>query len=197
MEVRDYTFEHDSSSLFTWAGILSIPLNSLSMTFPVGEKFFIQSVRQYLDQIPASSRSDVEVFFKQEARHSREHNRFNLLMERAGVPLKKLEETALNRLKKVGSTPERALAVTVSLEMLTDLGAKLLLNNRWILPSNETANMWRWHAVEEKEHAHVAKEVQQLVSGIGRLEFLSVFIQSIFILILQTVENSLAQRAVR
>jgi predicted metal-dependent hydrolase len=58
--------------------------NSLSLTFPKGEAFFIDSVRHYRNAVPAELQSQIDDFIKQEAAHSREHGVFNGQVERTG-----------------------------------------------------------------------------------------------------------------
>jgi predicted metal-dependent hydrolase len=52
--------------------------NAMSITFPLGEKFFIDSVRHYADRIDDPKlREDIRGFCGQEGFHRREHERYN------------------------------------------------------------------------------------------------------------------------
>src|ERR1700730_8885689 len=58
--------------------------NSLSLVFPEGEAFFIDSVRHYRDSGPPDLQLQIDAFTKQEAVHSREHAYFNKQVREAG-----------------------------------------------------------------------------------------------------------------
>src|SRR3546814_3738370 len=47
--------------------------NALSSTFPVGEKFFMTSLRHYREGTPQPLRGQIDDFLYQESTHSREH----------------------------------------------------------------------------------------------------------------------------
>ena len=52
--------------------------NAMSITFPLGEKFFIDSVRYYADQIDDPKlNEDIRGFCGQEGFHRRQHQRYN------------------------------------------------------------------------------------------------------------------------
>src|SRR5580693_3684922 len=53
-------------------------LHALSLTFPDGERFFMDSVRHYLDRIESPAlRHEVSRFLAQEAAHGQAHEAFN------------------------------------------------------------------------------------------------------------------------
>ena len=52
--------------------------NAMSITFPLGEKFFIDSVRYYAERIEDPKlREEIRGFIGQEGFHRREHDRYN------------------------------------------------------------------------------------------------------------------------
>src|SRR3954471_21015598 len=51
--------------------------NALSATFPEGERFFIETVVRFKDQLPEPLKGQVKTFVRQEALHTREHLAFN------------------------------------------------------------------------------------------------------------------------
>src|SRR5438105_14865014 len=63
--------------------------NALSMSFPVGEQFFIDAVRNGMKALPADKqdalRSDVQGFIGQEATHRRLHALYNAQLEKLGL----------------------------------------------------------------------------------------------------------------
>lgn len=139
-------------------------MNTMSVFLPVGERFFIDSVRHYRDQITDPElKKAVTAFIGQEAMHGREHDELNELLEKAGTPAKK-QEAAVTWLLNFGRKvlpPEHQLAVTIGLEHLTGLLADALLKTPESVAGSEAhyVAMWNWHALEETEHKAVAYDV--------------------------------------
>jgi uncharacterized protein len=139
--------------------------NALSLLFPAGERFFMDSVRYYRDGIgDPDLKKQVLGFIGQEAMHTREHIEYNDLLQAAGLPAHKLDKrlwAILNFSRKV-LPPSLQLAQTVALEHYTAMLADLLLADtaRNIEGSVEGyKQMWLWHALEETEHKSVSFDV--------------------------------------
>src|SRR3954454_6218053 len=133
--------------------------NALSATFPVGEAFFVESVRAFREGAPPKLAEEIKGFTTQEIIHSREHDAFNRRAADAGYDLSKLEARVEERLALTRSRPPIAsLAATMALEHFTAILAHQLLANPSHLAGadKETADLWRWHACEEIEHKGVA-----------------------------------------
>jgi predicted metal-dependent hydrolase len=133
--------------------------NALSTTFPKGEAFFVESVRAFRDQAPPKLAGEIKGFTTQEAIHSREHDAFNKRTVDAGYDLTRLERRVEERLAITkGRPPIVSLAATMALEHFTAILAHQLLANPRHLEGadRESADLWRWHAVEEIEHKGVA-----------------------------------------
>jgi predicted metal-dependent hydrolase len=133
--------------------------NALSTTFPRGEAFFVESVRAFRADAPAKLAEEIKGFTTQEAIHSREHDAFNKRAADAGYDLSKLEGQVEKRLAITrGKPPIVSLAATMALEHFTAILAhQLLAEPRHLAGAEkETADLWRWHAVEEIEHKGVA-----------------------------------------
>ena len=94
--------------------------NVLSLTFPKGEAFFIESVKHYRDKTQEPLTSQVTAFIAQEAIHSREHAHFNRQVDEAGYDLATISErfAANLALSKAGSfvTVEDAVVVTADVK---------------------------------------------------------------------------------
>ncbi|KVE32625.1 metal-dependent hydrolase [Burkholderia sp. TSV86] len=148
-------------------------MNALSLLFPAGERFFMDSVRNYRDQIQDPElKKQVAGFIGQEAMHTREHIEYNDLLEAAGLPAHKLDKrlwTFLGWGKKV--LPHSVqLAITIALEHYTAMFANQLLAHpsRWIEGSVQGyTQMWLWHATEETEHKSVSYDVWNAVMPSG------------------------------
>jgi predicted metal-dependent hydrolase len=160
-------FEFPDVDARTWTerdALLKCLLGALSVAFPPGERFFIESVRNYLPEIEDSElRAEIKAFIGQEANHTKEHIVFNEFLERAGFPAKKMERWVTRRIHaiKTKSRPEANLARTAALEHFTAILASVLIENPEILDrlTPEGARLWAWHAIEEIEHRSVAFDV--------------------------------------
>ena len=159
---RDRRFGREQSTPRLWHGgsvEATAIYNALSTTFPVGEAFFVESVRKFRDGAPPRLAEEIKAFTTQEAIHSREHDAFNRRAADAGYDLSKLEAQVEYRLGVTRSKPPIvSLAATMALEHFTAILAhQLLADPRHLAGGDkETADLWRWHACEEIEHKGVA-----------------------------------------
>lgn len=149
--------------------LLSHTMNALSVLFPQGEQFFVDSVRYYRDQISDPKlKAEVRGFIGQEAMHSLEHDAMNQQMRDRGMPVEELEkhlEVILSITKKL---PKRhQLAITCGLEHLTAMMADMLLERSDVREDMHESMrpLWMWHAIEETEHKAVTYDVFQEVGG--------------------------------
>jgi uncharacterized protein len=159
---RDRRFGRDAATPRLWHGgrvEATAIYNALSTTFPKGEAFFVESVRAFRDAAPPKLTEEIKGFTTQEAIHSREHDAFNKRASDAGYDLSKLEAQVEKRLAVTRDKPPIvSLAATMALEHFTAILAHELLADPRHLEGAEqqTADLWRWHAVEEIEHKGVA-----------------------------------------
>src|SRR5438445_13182467 len=87
--------------------------NGLSLMFPEGERFFVDSVRHFQDRITDPKlREEVRGFCGQEGIHGREHRRYNELLAAQGYPV-----AALERLVDFGLSLDRKLSPTWQLAL--------------------------------------------------------------------------------
>ena len=145
--------------------------NAMSMLFPLGEKFFIDSVRVHRDQITDPRLlKEITAFQGQEAIHRQQHQRYNeLLCELRGYDLEAIEAPIRERIAWVHRELEqrRQLAGTVANEHLTAIMAHNMLSRRDSLmgANPHVAELWMWHGIEETEHKAVAFDVFVAVGG--------------------------------
>ncbi len=148
---------------------LSHMMNALSLLFPQGEQFFVDSVRAFRDQIkdPRLKR-EVRGFIGQEAMHSLEHMAMNQHVRDQGMPVEDMEKQLKVVLDITKKLPKRhQLAITCALEHMTAMMADMLLERDDIREGmHETMRpLWAWHAIEETEHKAVAFDVFRQVGG--------------------------------
>ena len=159
---RDRRFGRDAATPRLWHGgrvEATAIYNALSATFPIGEAYFVESVRKFREGAPPKLAEEIKGFTTQEAIHSREHDAFNKRAADAGYDLSKLEQRVAERLAITRDRPAIVnVAATMALEHFTAVIAhQLLANPRHLAGAEpETADLWRWHAVEEIEHKGVA-----------------------------------------
>ena len=133
--------------------------NALSVTFPKGEAFFIESVRAFRDGVPPKLAGEIQAFIKQEVMHTREHVAFNRQVVDQGYDIAPLEARAQQGIDLTkGRPPIANLTATMVLEHFTAIIAHELLGNPRHLAGAEAefGNLWRWHSAEEIEHKGVA-----------------------------------------
>ena len=133
--------------------------NALSVTFPKGEGFFVDSVRNFREGTSPRLHGEIQAFIKQEVIHTREHVAFNRHVTDQGydvVPLERDLDAALALTK--GKPPIASLAATMALEHFTAMLAhELIANPKHLAGGDEQAKaLWQWHAAEEIEHKGVA-----------------------------------------
>lgn len=145
--------------------------NALSMSFPLGEQFFIDSVRAGVSALPeaASARfaAELQGFAGQEATHRRIHALFNVQLERQGY-VNAWEERIRQRLPRLqGLDARHAVAATAANEHFTAVLADWLLRHTEWFEGTEPrlATMWQWHASEEMEHRSTAFDVYLALGG--------------------------------
>jgi uncharacterized protein len=145
--------------------------NALSMSFPVGEQFFIDSVRNGLQALPAEQRARFEAeargFIGQEATHRRIHGLFNAQLATQGL-VNHWEPRAVRRMKRLEGVDVRAwVGVTAATEHFTAILAEYLLTNPQALHGAEPrlATLWLWHASEESEHRSTAFDLYKALGG--------------------------------
>ena len=159
---RDRRFGRDAATPRLWHGgrvEATAIYNALSATFPIGEAYFVESVRKFREGAPPKLAEEIKGFTTQEAIHSREHDAFNKRAADAGYDLSKLEAQVEKRLAVARERgPFANLAATMALEHFTAILAHQLLANPQHLKGadQEAADLWRWHAIEEIEHKGVA-----------------------------------------
>jgi predicted metal-dependent hydrolase len=160
-----------------WAGgdaFRSAWLNALSQSFPIGEQFFIDAVREGLKSIPEPGRArlaaEVQGFIGQEATHRRIHELFNNQLTRQG-DVNGIEPRVQRRIARMkGWDPRHAVAITAATEHFTAILAHWILGNREVLDGAEPRlqTMWLWHACEEAEHCSTAFDVYRAMDGSER-----------------------------
>jgi predicted metal-dependent hydrolase len=157
--------------------------NALSMSFPVGEQFFIDSVRagiKHLNDSPEHQalHETVRGFIGQEATHRHLHGIYNAHLEKQGL-INHWGPRAARRLetgrRKMFRTSEKGylheLAITAAYEHFTALFGDLTLEKMeqpgdWFAQAEEPLKtLWRWHASEESEHKSVAFDLYMALGG--------------------------------
>jgi predicted metal-dependent hydrolase len=143
--------------------------NGVNLLFPAGERFFVRSVRRYLDRIDDETlRAQVKAFFAQEGQHANSHEKFFRAMEAHGYrvrPFLGMYEFIAYRVIEPMSPPQLRLAATAALEHYTAIMAEGALRERMLDFAHPTmAALLMWHAAEEIEHKAVAFDVLQHVN---------------------------------
>jgi len=145
--------------------------NALSMSFPVGEQFFMDSVRNGFKALPREQqkkfRAEVQGFVGQEATHRRLHSLYNAHLGRLGL-VNDWDARARARLKLLeGQDVRHWVAITAANEHFTAILADFLLQHPDLLGDQDPrlVTLWLWHSAEESEHKCTAFDIYQALSG--------------------------------
>ncbi len=145
-----------------------------SAIFPPGERFFVESVRRFRDQIADPTlRAKVSGFIGQESIHGREHERLNEWFVAHGFDMAmpdRMIRFSLGLLENL--PPSQQLACTTFMEHFTAHLAEAWLTDLEFRKGTdpEMLRLWSWHALEELEHKAVAFDVHRHLSEHEHLE---------------------------
>jgi len=145
-------------------------MNSLSTRFFHGEKFFIDTVNKFKNDIENEQlKEEVRLFVAQELIHRSVHKQFDDWLESKGYPIVELETLSnkqIARLEQKGSKQDMLL-VTICLEHLTTIFAEFYLTHPELFEQMHPHfhRLWKWHAIEEIEHKSVAYDLLESVKN--------------------------------
>ena len=174
IEPRNRSFDVAAVAGTDWHGgspVRTALFNALSLMFPVGEQYFIDTVKRLRERVTNPVlMNEINGFMAQEAIHSREHRRYNeavcgplgLSLEYIEAPIRRRIRWALKH-----RAPLEHLAMTVAYEHLTAILSDAMFRNPVTLEGAhpEMAALWHWHGLEETEHKAVAFDVYVAAGG--------------------------------
>lgn len=186
LTVRRLTVDLSQGFNRHWNGgdaFLTAFCNALSMSFPVGEQFFIDAVREgakHLGDSPEHEalRQTARGFIGQEATHRHLHSLYNAHLEKQGLvnhwgprAARRLEIGRRKMFRTSAKGHLHELAITAAYEHFTALFGDLTLEHvdqpgDWFAHADEPLKtLWRWHAAEESEHKSVAFDLYVALGG--------------------------------
>ena len=152
---------------FANSPVMSHLLTALSSTFPIGEQFFVHSVRNVRDKVKDENlQAQIAAFIGQEAMHSKAHAEFNAAWRSEDYNLDRFQAWLARKDDYVKNLhPKIQLAITCAFEHFTALLGGYILRHPEVLATldEDAAKLWVWHAIEEIEHRAVAFDVYQAV----------------------------------
>ena len=154
---------------FANSPVMSHMLTALSSTFPIGEQFFVHSVRNVRDKVKDEKlQAQITAFIGQEAMHSKAHAEFNDAWRSDDYHLDRFQAWLARKNEYVKNLhPKIQLAITCAFEHFTALLGGYILRHPEVLATldDDAVKLWVWHAIEEIEHRAVAFDVYQAVYG--------------------------------
>jgi predicted metal-dependent hydrolase len=147
--------------------------DALSIIFPPGEKFFMNCVRDFRDQVQDPKLlQDIKDFNRQEAQHSMVHRQDNDRLRKQGVDVDRLTQYVdkmLNTDYRTRYSRAYTLSITSALEHFTSIIAHSMFDKRDIMKEadHRVRAMYAWHAIEEVEHKGVAYDVMIDYAKVG------------------------------
>ncbi|AXY58053.1 metal-dependent hydrolase [Acinetobacter chinensis] len=152
---------------FANSPVMSHLLTALSSTFPIGEQFFVHSVRNVREKVTDEKlQAEIAAFIGQEAMHSKAHAEFNDAWRRDDYNLDSFQAWLGRRDAFIKNAhPKLQLAVTCAFEHFTALLGGYILRHPEVLSTldDDAIKLWVWHAIEEIEHRAVAFDVYQAI----------------------------------
>lgn len=145
--------------------------DSVSLLFPDGERYFIESVRQFRDLIRDEKlNQEVGDFIRQEAQHSIAHSKMNNVLESHGLPVTQITAEANEIFQWMSNnfSPRFNLALTAAFEHLTALMAESFFAEKAAFAEADpfVRALLAWHSIEEMEHRDVAFDVMKTVGDV-------------------------------
>ena len=145
--------------------------DALSLTFPDGERYFIESVRLFRDKITEPDlKQRVADFIRQEAQHGLAHDKMNQVMKDQGMPVDQFIHflTRLFKSELKNRSPQYNIAMTAAAEHLTALMAETFYSKKETLKDAHpyVRALLAWHSIEEMEHRDVAFDVMKQVGEV-------------------------------
>lgn len=143
--------------------------NGVNLLFPIGERFFVKSVRRFEHRIDDPVLlAKVKGFYGQEGRHAKAHEDVIQMLRDQGYEvdrfLRVYERVMQGFLERV-LPPELSLAGTAAAEHFTAIMAKGALTFRFLDAAHPAMrDLLFWHAAEEIEHKSVAFDVLQKIA---------------------------------
>lgn len=139
-------------------------LNSFTLIFPIGERYFIRSINCMLKKInDPILLTEAQSFIKQEAQHAIEHGRFMNILKNQGLEFEgtlKYVEFLIEKILAPMNGEALNLAVTSGLEHMTALLAEISLSENFLKEApSSIRDLYNWHAAEEIEHRAVAFDI--------------------------------------
>lgn len=143
-------------------------LNSFTLLFPAGEKFFIRSINKFKKDIEDPKlRAEVQAFIQQETQHYLEHEKFFENLRDQGYDIDGLVswlDSFIQHVPDKLNSPKMNLALTAGLEHITALLSEIGLKDDFLEDAyKEMKDLFEWHAAEEIEHRSVAYDVLQTI----------------------------------
>jgi len=199
--VRRLLIDLDTPFPARWNGgdaFRSAFFNALSQSFPSGEQYFIDAVRDGLKALPEAKRAslsaEVHGFIGQEATHRRIHALFNANLERLGFDNAIERWTEDRRKEHRGDDLRNKVAATAATEHFTAIFADWVLRHPEALAGAEPRlrTLWQWHCAEESEHRNTAFDMYQALGGnqVWRIKVFK-YVSSVFLydVLRQTLRN--------
>jgi predicted metal-dependent hydrolase len=183
--VRRLSFDFERVRRYWFGGdpFQSHLLHALSLTFPDGERFFMDAVRPYLDRVDSPAlRHEISHFLAQEAAHGQAHEAFNEWVRSLGLDAASIVEEVRANLAVARTRPPKVqLAATCALEHFTAILAEVLFADEKLREQMdpEMRRLWLWHSIEETEHKAVAFDTFLAVGGTYRLRAIVMLFTSV------------------
>jgi uncharacterized protein len=146
-------------------------IDAMALTFPDGERYFIQCVRDWRDQVTDPKlAAEVKDFIYQEGQHGMVHTLYNNRLKQQGMAIDRICSFIVDRLSSYRRNYSREfnLGRTAGAEHLTAMMCHGFFGSDMMVQADPRIRaMYAWHSVEEIEHKAVAFDVFQKIAKGG------------------------------
>jgi predicted metal-dependent hydrolase len=143
--------------------------DAMSLTFPIGERYFISTVRPYREHITDPQLAqEVKDFTRQEAQHGMVHTEFNAMLAEQGLNVGWTQRFLDRKFKWQLRMWSKAfnLSYTAAAEHMTAMMCTTFMERPDIIEpfDHRMRALYTWHSIEEVEHKAVAFDVLTTVA---------------------------------
>lgn len=165
----DFRFDEVPKHWFGGDAFKTRFFDAMSMLFPEGEKFFIECVRDYRDQVKdPAMQQQISDFMLQEGQHGMVHTQFNNRLKAQGIDVNRILAFQVQVLGNYRRKMPKwfTLSMTASAEHMTAIMAHSFMERSDLFDDADPRirAMYLWHGVEEIEHKAVAFDVLQKIA---------------------------------
>jgi uncharacterized protein len=133
--------------------------NTFTLLFPIGESFFIKSIKPYLNLVSEPLKADMKAFIRQELNHSKAHLKMYKIIDIHGYKYSAYIDLIKNKIFPfIENNFDKKLnvSITFGFEFYTSFLSEFTLESKVLENGDKTlTKIFEWHCKEELSHRNV------------------------------------------